>query len=110
MTTASGLAEIQVTLSRAGSPELSWDEEDSRHVVGWIVDHATGDRLPYEPWQAFGGMGDSLRPDRAGVALLPVRWITRDLQELPPGRYGITATLTSLNVETEPGELNLIRT
>jgi hypothetical protein len=37
-----------------------------------------------------------------------VRWITRDLNRVSPGLYGVTAALTALDVHTDMAQLNLI--
>jgi hypothetical protein len=105
--TPASLANVEVSLSRADSPSLAWDEDDTVHVVGWLLDAHTGEQLPYEPLQAFG-LGQQIARDTSASIRLPVRWITRDISQLPSGRYGITATLASLQVHTDNAHLDLI--
>jgi hypothetical protein len=106
--TPHGLRTVVVELSRNNSSSLAWDEEDSRHVVGWLCDLKTGDPLPYEPAQAFAGYGAVVGPEVGRCVRLPVRWITRDLNRVSPGLYGVTAALTALDVHTDMAQLNLI--
>lgn len=105
--TAGSLNDVEVSLSRTDSPFLAWDEEDDANVVGWLVDALTGERLPYEPWQAFG-FGQPIARATEGSVRLPVRWITSDIDRLPPGRYGIAANLVSLQVHTDTAYIELL--
>jgi hypothetical protein len=95
--TPHGLRTVVVELSRNNSSSL-----------GWLCDLKTGDPLPYEPAQAFAGYGAVVGPEVGRCVRLPVRWITRDLNRVSPGLYGVTAALTALDVHTDMAQLNLI--
>lgn len=89
---------------------VSWapDEEDSVHLLGWVTDLETGESLPYEPMQAWGGFGPSVTLRPGASTELSVRLATRQPEALRPGDYGLLATLISLDLTSEPGRLRLV--
>lgn len=97
---------LTVTLRRDGGGALTWDADDRLDVVGWVKDATTGESLPFDPWQAFSGTGDQLSAETVSIDLTVI-WLTNDVGRLAPGEYQVTATIASLNLETEPCRLLL---
>ena len=102
--TATEVVDLQVRIGRyAGDGTrlgLDWDPEDALFVVGHVVDAATDEPLPFEPWQTFAGFGPDPVVDGEGETWLPVRWTTYDVGRLPPGDYRLRAQLVALPVHT----------
>lgn len=74
----------------------------------WVsTDLETGELFPYQPWQADSGPPERARLAAGEAAYLRARVITLSPHSLPNGWYGLTATLTSLNLRSRPGRLHL---
>ena len=74
----------------------------------WVsTDLETGELFPYQPWQADSGPPEQARLAAGEAAYLRARVITLSPHSLPNGWYGLTATLTSLNLRSRPGRLHL---
>jgi hypothetical protein len=86
-------------------PALSRSEDDG-YVLAWLLD-GQDEPLPADRWWSHGGT-TPLPPLEAGAAVtLPVHFATESVTDLPPGRYGLTATLVSLNLRSDQGTIVL---
>jgi hypothetical protein len=101
------LDHLTVRLTNTAREAWVSDPEDRIEFVAWITDLETGELFPYQPWQADSGPPERARLAAGEAAYLRARVITLSPHSLPNGWYGLTATLTSLNLRSRPGRLHL---
>lgn len=82
-------------------------DTDHLSVVAWLYDQ-NGERLPARRWVSFGHLDapDSIGPGE--MVMLGAEVLTTDVDQLPPGEYGIIAMVTSLNLHSDRGVVRLV--
>ena len=100
---------LALSVRLTNTANTAWSNgPDLVRVLAWVLDPGTGDPLPAEKW--FTSSGSDHRPVELAPGesmLIPAIIATYEPVRLLPGRYGLTALLTSLNLRSAPGALHL---
>ncbi len=94
------------TAGVAEDPEDPTDFPDSLNVVAWVFDEE-GQRLPARTGFARSGWPDPLYLKPGESVEIAASLMTHDADQLSPGRYGLEAILTSVNLLSARGKLEV---
>ncbi len=76
-------------------------------VAAWLLD-GNGRRLPASPHHYWAGVRENRQIQPGETTELAVQLLTEDVDRLPPGEYGVSAVLTSLDLHSPPGRVRLV--